>query len=207
MTDWHDVTRTFTLNDIDVGSRLYEALVVHAKAQKGEPIVYKDLLALARSLHPDDEILKRARPIGIGPKLLFVEAFCRSSGYPNLACLAVNGVTRRPGAGYPGDWDEDRRAVAAFDWSQVDAGMGAFAGATRQALPPKRTRLREDEARALNFEYFRANRSAYAKVTQDGKEEIINLLMDGLDPAAALAQALIAQARYGDGGLSDESHA
>ena len=42
----------FTVNDIDVGVRVFEALAQHARSAQGAPIFYQDLLALARSLHP-----------------------------------------------------------------------------------------------------------------------------------------------------------
>ena len=100
----------FTFNDIEVGARLVQALARQASTLRGMPITYGDLLTLARSLHPKDEVLGRAVVVGIGNKLLFVEAFCAMHGYPNLACLAVNRETMRPGPGYQGDWEADKRA-------------------------------------------------------------------------------------------------
>jgi len=142
MTGSTSIDTRFTLNDIEVGSRLYEALVRHAQATQGAPIIYGDLLALAKSLHPEDPVVQRAVPIGIGMKLLFVEAFCRSHCYPNLACLAVNKLTLRPGPGYIGDWEADKRAVAAFDWSTADARLPAYISEVRSALPKKSSAAR-----------------------------------------------------------------
>jgi hypothetical protein len=190
--------RPFTLNDIEVGSRLYEALVHHARATQGAPIIYGDLLALARSLHPDDEVLRRAVPVGIGMKLLFVQAFCDANGYPNLACLAVNRQRRRPGPGYTGDWEADKRAVAAFDWSTANARLAAYASATRAAVPKRRPRIIEAEARDKLFAHFRAHRAAYAGVTLIDKEEIVNLLREGLDEDSALRQVLDAKSEFGE---------
>ncbi|WP_229260438.1 hypothetical protein [Duganella alba] len=198
MTDSTSIDTRFTLNDIEVGSRLYEALVRHAQATQGAPIVYGDLLALAKSLHPEDPVVQRAVPVGIGMKLLFVEAFCRSHSYPNLACLAVNKLTLTPGPGYIGDWEADKRAVAAFDWSTADARLPAYISEVRSALPKKIKRRKENEADEVWWTYFNANRSACAQVTADDKEEIINLLMAGLDPAAALEQVLAAKAEFGN---------
>jgi hypothetical protein len=196
--DTTEAVRPFTLNDIEVGSRLYEALVHHARATGGAPIIYGDLLALARSLHPLDEVLRRAVPVGIGMKLLFVQAFCDANGYPNLACLAVNRHLMRPGPGYTGDWEADKRAVAAFDWSTADARLAAYAGAAREALPKKRPRVTEAEAREQLFAHFRANRAAYATVTLEDREEIVNLLREGLDEDTALRQVLDAKGEFGD---------
>ena len=190
--------RPFTLNDIEVGSRLYEALVQHARATRGAPIIYGDLLALARSLHPDDEVLRRAVPVGIGMKLLFVQAFCEANGYPNLACLAVNRQRQRPGPGYKGDWEADKRAVAAFDWSMADARLPAFASATRAALPAPPVRLTEAVARDNLFAHFRAHREAYATVTLSDREEIVNLLREGVDEDSALRRVLDAKSEFGD---------
>lgn len=193
-----DANIKFTLNDIEVGSRLYEALVHHARATQGAPIFYGDLLALARSLHPQAAVLGRAVPVGMGMKLLFVQAFCTANGYPNLACLAVNRLTRKPGPGYPGDWEADKRAVAAFDWSTADARLASYAGERREALPRRRPRRTDRAAREELFAHYRDNRAAYATVTEIDKQEIVNLLMEGLDPADALAQVLAAKAEFGD---------
>lgn len=190
--------RPFTLNDIEVGSRLYEALVHHARATQGAPIIYGDLLALARRLHPGDEVLRRAVPVGIGMKLLFVQAFCESNGYPNLACLAVNRATQQPGPGYTGDWEADKRAVAAFDWSTADARLAAYAGAVRATLPKRPVRITEQEARDRLFAHFRAQRAAYATVTLTDREEIVNLLREGVDEESALRRVLDAKGEFGE---------
>ena len=206
--------RKFTLNDIEVGSRLYEALVRHAQATQGAPIIYGDLLALAKGLHPEDAVLQRAVPIGIGMKLLFVEAFCISHGYPNLACLAVNAKTLSPGPGYKGDWEADKRAVAGFDWSGADAQLATYASEKRSALPKKLARRGEDEAKKIWYAFYKTDKKQFIKLNEDtffigrtGERikflatdllEIINLIMDCLEPAAALRQVLDAKAEFGD---------
>ena len=193
-----DAPIKFTINDIEVGSRLYEALVHHARSTRGAPVFYGDLLALARELQPNDVALARAVPVGIGMKLLFVEAFCRANGYPNLACLAVNRTRRRPGEGYKGDWEADKRAVAAFDWSSADTRLAAFVVDRREAVPKSLPRCSVVQARELLYVHYRDNRAAYATVTEIDKEEIVNLLMEGLEPPDALAQVLAAKAEFGE---------
>lgn len=198
MAESSEITRNFTINDIEVGSRLYEALVNHAKETAGAPIFYGDLLALARSLHPHDEVVKRAVPVGIGMKLLFVETFCRSNAYPNLACLAVNRATGRPGPGYLGDWEADKRAVAAFDWSSADAVLLAYASAARAALPKAPARRKEELCLRLWWTYYDANRTGFPAVSQDDKQEIINRMMEGMEPEAARDLVLAAKAEFGE---------
>jgi hypothetical protein len=198
MADSIDAAVRFTLNDIEVGSRLYGALVQHAKSTQGAPIIYGDVLALARQIHRKDAVVGRAVPVGIGMKLLFVEAFCRANGYPNLACLAVKKATMRPGAGYKGDWEADKRAVAGFDWSTADARLATYASETRAAVPKKLKPRQERPADVAWYAYFRSHRAACAEVTPGDKKEIINLLMAGLDPETALRQVLAAKAEFGE---------
>lgn len=188
----------FTHNDIEVGARVYEALVHCARSLRGMPITYGDLLAAARQLHPKDAVLDRAVPVGIGMKLLFVEAFCRANGYPNLACLAVNKSTMRPGPGYQGDWEADKRAVAAFDWSGADSQLATYAGAARAAVPARLKPRKERPADVSWYAYYCSHRAACEKITAQDKQEIINLMMAGLDPETALNRVLAAKADFGD---------
>jgi hypothetical protein len=198
MTDNFYATIRFTFNDIDIGSRLYEALVQQAKANAGASITYGQLLTLARQIHPKDAVLGRAVPVGIGAKLLFVEEFCSANGYPNLACLAVNQSTLKPGPGYQGDWEADKRAVAAFDWSSADARLAAYARTTRAAVPVRIKPRKERPADVAWYAYFCSHRAACASINGDDKKEIINLLMAGLDPDAALQRMLAAKAAFGE---------
>ncbi|WP_020655308.1 hypothetical protein [Massilia niastensis] len=194
----NETASRFTLNDIDVGSRLYEALAHHAKSAQGAPIMYGDLLALGRRLYPKDAALDRAVPIGIGMKLLFVESFCKANAYPNLACLAISGATMRPGRAYQGDWEADRRAVASFDWSGAHAGMITYAAEASAAVPRRFKPRKERPADVAWYAYFCSHREACAKVTGMDKQEIINLLMAGIDPETALRRVLAAKAEFGE---------
>ena len=198
MSDGKDATVQFTLIDIDVGSRLVEALVQHARSAGGEPIAYEDLLTLGRGMYPKDATLGREVPVGIGAKLSFVRAFCQANSYPNLACLAVNKATGRTRPGDLGDWEAERRAVAGFDWSGANARLLTFASEARNAVP-KRFKLRKERpADVAWYAYFCSHRAACAQLNAEDKQEIINLLMAGLDPETALRRVLAAKAELGD---------
>jgi len=185
--------RPFTLNDIHVGTKLYTALVHHAATQPGHTVFYGDLLAQARGMYPEDADVKRAVPIGIGMKLLFVEAFCHENGYPNLACLAVNKDRRRPGAGFSGDWSQQMRAVAAFDWSSAQPALGDYVSRSTTAATPLKRRT-DLAARELLFAHFRAHRDAYKDFDGDDREEMVSLLIAGIDIDSALRAVLEAKA-------------
>jgi hypothetical protein len=194
----------FTFNDIEVGARLVEALARQATSLRGMPIAYGDLLTLARSLHPKDEVLARAVPVGIGPKLLFAQGFCASHGYPNLACLAVSRETLRPGSGYQGDWDADKRAVGGFDWNTADGQLAAYVDAMRAKVPARFKPRKERPADVAWYAYFCSHRAACEKLTPEDKQEIINQMMAGLDPETALARVLAAKQDFGSATIERE---
>lgn len=170
----------WTATDIDVGVRLAGALIKHAAAA-GAPIAPDDLLALARVAHPRDAQLARAVALGIAPKLRFVSAFCQQHGYPDLAALVT-------GAG-----------LASFDWQNAAPGMAiqlaAFAKAAHAAVPARFKPRAERPADVAWYAYFRSHRAACEAISPEGKKEIINLMMAGLDPDTALARVLAAQAQ------------
>lgn len=183
----------FTLNDINVGSKLYGALVSHAKNHPGEPIFYSDLLELARQANRADDEIQRAVPIGIGPKLLFVQLFCDANNYPNLACLAVNRSTGRPGESYTGDWEREKQQVATFDWSQAAPELIKFYESVKKEITPRK-RIKEEPAREMVWQHFAANRGAYVwsskEEEQENKQEIVNLVMEGFEAAEAFRRVL-----------------
>jgi hypothetical protein len=198
MADSIDAITQFTLTDIEVGSRLVEALVRHAQTAAGQPIAHAHLLTLARSMYPKDATLGRAVVVGIGMKLAFVAAFCKANGYPNLACLAMHKATMRPVPDYQGDWEAERRAVAGFDWSAAPTRLAAYAGEARTAVPKRYKPRQERPADVAWYAYFCSHRQACAGITNEDKQEIINLLMAGLDPETALRRVTAAKAELAE---------
>lgn len=189
--------RNFTVNAIHVGSRLYEILVHHAATSPGTAIRYGDLLAACRARNLEDAIVQRAVPIGIGMQLLFVQAFCDKHAYPNLACLAVN-QKGMPGRSYPGNWEEDMHAVAAFDWSQAPAHLAAYvAEATARATPVRRCRVTEVEALEARWQHYILDKSRYASFDDNDRQEIINLLMECISVEDAYQSIMDAKADLG----------
>jgi len=184
----------FTLTDIEVGSLLVKVLAQHAKSGRREPIAHDDLLTLGRNMYPKDAMFGREVPVGIGMKLAFVESFCKANGYPNLACLAVSRAGMRPEAEHQGNWEAERQAVAAVDWTGVDAELAAYAEAARAAVPKRFKPRKERPADVAWYAYYCSHREACAQVSADDKKEIINLLMAGLDPDTALRRVLAAKA-------------
>jgi hypothetical protein len=186
---------TLTLNDIEIGARLVEALVHHLRKNGGAPIAYAELLELGRFLDPKDAAMDRAEVLGIGMKLRFVAEFCKLNGYPDLACLAVHPATMRPLA-CEGDWGAARRAVAAFDWTPALARLPEYAQAARAAVPVRFKPRKERPAEVSWYAYFCAHREACKSITSSDKREVVNLVMAGLDPETALRRFLATKAAF-----------
>lgn len=200
MTDSFDLGSRLTLDDIEVGARLAAALMHHVGRKGAAPISYPALLELGRFLDPKDAAMARAEPLGIAMKLRFVAGFCAAYGAPNLACLAVHPASLRPAFAVAGDIEAERRAVAAFDWSQAAAPLADHARAARAGVPVRLKPRRERPAEVSWYAYFTAHREACKAVTSGDKKEVVNLVMAGLDPETALRRFLAAKAAYEEAG-------
>ena len=192
MADPVDPAEQLTLNDIEIGARLAEALVHHANKTGGAPIAYAGLLELARFFDPKDAAMGRAEVLGIGMKLRFVAEFCKATGYPNLASLALHPASTRPG---PRN-EVEQRAVVACDWSEVPAKLADYARAMRATVPARWKPRKERPAEVSWYAYFSAHRDACKSITSADKKEVINLVMAGLDPETALRRFLAAKAAF-----------
>lgn len=194
MAHQDDTTGQLTLNDIDIGIRLYEALARHAVTQAGATLAYADLLTLGRLMYPKDQALDRAVPLGVRAKLGFVASFCAANGYPNLASLAVGAADTAAPSGSAEARETERRAAAAFDWQATHDRLLAYADEIRATVPKRLKPRKERPADVAWYAYFCSHREACSKLTGEDKKEIINLLMAGLDPETAMRRVQRAKA-------------
>jgi len=196
MADSFEINDQLTLNDIEVGARLVEALVHHVSRNGAAPLAYPDLLELGRFLDPKDAAMARAEPLGIAMKLRFVAEYCKAQGAPNLACLAVHPASGRAAFACAEDVEAERQAVAAFDWPQALARLPDYVRAAQGRVPVRLKPRKERPAEVSWYAYFTAHREACKGVTSGDKKEVVNLVMAGLDPDTALRRFLAAKAAY-----------
>ena len=187
----------YTLHDVDVAVRLVEALLQYVRTAPVMLIAPAALLAHARALAPRDALLARAVPLGLMPKLQLVTQFCRQHGYPDLGALAGTDAANGPAP------HADGPACLAADWSLAPARLAAAAKAWRAAVPARLKPRAERPADVAWYAWFRTHRADCAHVTAEGKHEIINLVMAGLDPETALRRVLAAQATQGAAAMGD----
>jgi hypothetical protein len=181
MTERNSTAGQLTLNDVDLGIRLFEALAQHATASGGAPIALASLLTLGRKMYPKDVALDRAVPLGVPAKLGFIASFCAANGFPNLASLAMADSGALPAA---------EPSIAAFDWSGAQERLRAYAEMVRATVPKRLKPRKERPADVAWYAYFCSHRETCAQLDGEDKKEIINLLMAGLDPEMAMRRVL-----------------
>jgi hypothetical protein len=176
-----------TQTDAHLARIFYGVLLEQAKTSPGQSIRYKELLARARQVHPADEVVANAIPIGVGRRLEVIVQFAQAHRLPPLTCLAVN-ETGRPGTSYKpvnGSWQMDMDAVAAFEWTQWQDRWNEHVQAVRRSATPLKRRT-DSQARELLYNEFRAGH--VDKLALDAKEQLVELLRDGLDVNDALQE-------------------
>jgi hypothetical protein len=176
-----------TPTDAHLARVYYDVLLDQARSNPGQAIRYKEVLDRAKRSHPQDEIVQSAIPVSMGRRLEVIVQFMREHQLPPLTCLAVN-ESRQPGASYRavhGSWKADMAAVSTHDWSQWQGRWDTHVEAARKAALPVKRR-KEQEARNLVHEAYLDQR--VPKLTLDVKEQLVDLLRDGLSIEDAMAE-------------------
>ncbi|SAL00191.1 hypothetical protein AWB80_07812 [Caballeronia pedi] len=189
----------FTLHDVHLGEIYYRYLRELAREHSGKTIRYGELVARAKAEFPDDPIAQNAIPTSIGNRLLTIEVFCTKHGLPNLACLAVNG-SGGPGEGYKKNWEEEKRRVAEYDWSEAEHEWAMQVSEWRAAAlpPPPRVKRTAEEAGRVFTDHWRADAASgnplYPnRMNNAMKDKVLKALEKGDAPAVAFEPALLAR--------------
>lgn len=181
-----------TYADVHLGRIYFDILLEQARNAPGKPIRYGDMVERAKAAHPEDDIVKNAINISVGRRLDVVVKFCREHELPDLACLAVNqGGT--PGERYEKDngvvWEKEMARVAGSDWNEWTGHWNVYVtNATKSAITLKR--VKEQDARAIRYEYFNGHRGLYSSYTEEQAEAILELIMEGHAANSAFEEIL-----------------
>ena len=185
-----------TLADIELAKVYFEILVGLAKSNKGQTIEYGELVKLAKEKNPGNAFVDGAIPVSMGRRLDALREFTKLHKLPDLSALVVNKATGTNGKGFLRSFDGDavREQIAAFDWSSVQPDFEHFianeklAFERRQIKKRKPKKIKEPEVRQIWWNFCRTNPTEIGTVTQFDKEATIKLIMQGLEPQAALNQ-------------------
>lgn len=176
-----------TTTDAHLARIYYDILLEHARSNSGQAIRYKKVLEFAKQQHPKDEIVQSAIPVSMGRRLEVIVRFISEHQLPPLTSIVVND-SGQPGASYRPvneSWMADMAAVAIHDWSKWQGRWETHIETTRKAASPLKRR-KEQEARNLVHEAYVAKR--IPKLALDMKEQLVELLRDGLLLEDAVAE-------------------
>lgn len=179
-----------TETDVIIAAALYPILVECARKSPVQKLTYGALLDEAKSRFPNNEAVQSAIPISLGRRLDVVRSFLAEQKLPNLTSLIVNAETGEVGVAFGSDAESIRAEVAAFDWSTVSGDFNLHISSLRTKIETRaRPKISNEAARKIMSEYYLANRTSLPKGLESKRDEIIQLIREGMPPDEAFVKA------------------
>ena len=165
-------------------------------AKKQQRITYGELVALAQSHYPEDEIVQNAIAVSVGRRLEIVYRFTQEHEFPDLTVLAYNKGTEECGAGLNHQQPQLLQdEVYAFDWNAVDEAFEQhllkkveLLGQKKAAVKKVKLGRSEDEARTLMWAYYKEHKTSLPASIKNQRETLIALIQQGMDAESAFQQ-------------------
>jgi len=179
-----------TLNAIQLASAYYPILIEMAK-QKHCLITYGDLVDRAKENHPNKEVVQNAIAVSTGKKLDVIRIFTSERGLPDVTSLVINKKLGECGSRFTENFDPEkaREKVYQYNWEEVSTEFDIYIkGAEKNAMPRKK-RTRESALEEMSRHYS-ANKQSYPPSIKEKREEIIVLLMEGLEVEECFKQVI-----------------
>ena len=176
-----------TINDVQLAAVYYAILV--ALARHKHCLTYGELVEKAKRDFPGNSVVQGAIPVSTGRKLEVVRMFTAARQLPDLTSLVIGKNSGECGVGFRFDPVLAREQVFAFDWSKVSTDFDGYIKTTEKALTPRKRRKKE-EALALMSEYYSNNRDKLPPSIRSKRDEIIELLLEGVSAEDAFTQCM-----------------
>jgi hypothetical protein len=124
----------------------------------------------------------------------------RELDLPDISVIVVNGTTVEPGGAYAFDVPTEQRKVYSTDWDNHKENIESLFGAinyeeydfskkrVKKDKPPPRPKREELVKMMSNF--YRENGSQYPKWVRGKREDIIDLLSDGMSAEDAFKRVI-----------------
>jgi len=180
--------KNITLNDVQLASAYYPILVELARHM--QCITYSELVERAKKRYPKKTVVQNAIAVSTGRKLDVVRLFTSERDLPDLTSLIISKSSGECGSGFTEHFNpiEARDKVFSYDWSMVSTDFDGYIRHTEKAITPKKRRQKK-QALELMSEYWSKNKNTLTPSLKEKRSLIIKLLMDGLSPEEAFAQA------------------
>lgn len=180
--------QSVTLLDVQL-ARVYLPYLVEL-ARERKTCTYSDLVDLAKIDHPNRTDVQKAIAISTGRRLDVIKRYCEDEGLPDLASIVVGKTSGECGS-FPGEHSDPaaaRAEVFAKDWSEIFPSIEIYFD-----NPPKRDaqrKTRKEQATQLMSEHYKLHRARYPAAIASQREQIIQMLMDGMEAEEAFASAV-----------------
>lgn len=183
--------------DLIVAELMFPVLV--ELAPTGNTIGYKEIAELLKVKNPKVTEIKNITQRHIGRKLGTIWEFTKSQGCPHIGSLVVSqgGECGSGIASIVKDLPGEREKVRKFDWTTVSLGFESYMSKMKiikKDREIKKVKLSRDEAKDCFFSYWKEIKDEAPVSREEAiqiKENIINLVKEGLSPEEAFAQELI----------------
>lgn len=178
-----------TSTDLELALAFYAVLV--DVARRHETLTYGQLVDQAKAAFPGNETVQNAIPVSVGRRLDFVRSFTEKRQLPDLSSLVINKATGECGVGFTRNFNpqEARARVFAHEWQSVSTEFTGAVAAAKERSKPRRN-VTEESAGQLMYAYFNAHKSSLPASVKNHRQEIIRLIMAGIEPSEAFAQVL-----------------
>ena len=148
-------------------------------------ITYKELIAKAKALNPNDPIIQKMIPVRSGDVLGVLYHFAETNGLPRITTLVVKQTKGECGIGIANSHDcpLERELCYEFDWSGEQPKFWEFISSSKAANAAKKIRkIRITMERALDiaWAYYLSNRANLTSEARNSIEKIAKTLCTGI---------------------------
>ncbi len=147
-------------------------------------ITYKDLVAKAQALHPNDATMQKMIPVRSGDVLGVLYHFAETNALPRITTLVVKQTKGECGSGIAKSHDcpLERERCYAFDWSGEQPKFWEFIASSKAVNASKRIRkigMKMERALDIAWAYYLSNKTTLTNDARNSIEKIAKILCTG----------------------------
>ncbi len=174
---------------LHIANLYYPILLQLAKDQT--VITYKDLIAKAQALHPNDSAIQNMIPVRSGEVLGVLYHFAQMNDLPRITTLVVKQAGEcGKGIAMTHDCPAERDRCFAYDWSIEQPKFWDFIAQSKTANTAKRmrrVRLSFERALDIAWAYYLSNKNRLTNEARLAIEKIAKTLCTGVTAQEAFA--------------------
>ncbi len=180
-----------TLNDVQLAAVYYPILINAAKHK--HCITYGELVEKAKKEHPDKPAVQNAIATSAGRKLDVVSLFTSERALPNVTSLVISKQNGECGSRFieSHDPEKERDRVYQYNWEEVSIEFDFYIEDAVKNTTQRKKITREAALKSMS-KYYLENKQSYPPSIKEKREEIIALLMEGIEVEECFKQVISA---------------